>query len=164
VRQCTISLRYLRKVTALVKRHSRCTSVATYCTDWRILTRYVVLIKYFWLIIYREILFCVYRNKFLKRYSDLNRTILITIARRYINGLHFHICRPINFHSEVPERVPMHGKHDGTKGLPLLLRCYVPLRICFIRTSPKRFSIEVTTCYSVRSSLWAGGLGEYMGA
>lgn len=158
--QCAISIRYLRQVAAVLKTQSRCTSVATYCTDWR----YVVLIKYFWLITYRKILFGVYRNNFLKRYSDLNRTILIKIARRYINGLHFHICRPINFHSEVPERVPMHGKHDATKGFPLLLRCYVPLRICFIRTSPKRLSIEVTTCYSVRSSLWAGGLGEYMGA
>jgi len=55
----------------------------------------------------------------------------------------------MNFHSEVPERVPMDGKHDDTQGFAHLVYCCVPLRICFIRTSPKRLSIEVITCFSL---------------
>jgi hypothetical protein len=123
---------------------------------------YVVLIKYFWLIIYRQKLFGVYRNNFLNRYNELNWTILIKIARRYINGLHFLICRPINFHSEVPVRVPTDGKHDASQGFSLIVYRCVPLWICFIRNSQKRLSIEVITSFSLRTSLWAEGLGEYM--
>jgi hypothetical protein len=57
---------------AVVKRQPRCTLVATYCTDCRILALYVVLIKYFCLIIYGQKLFVVYRNNVLNRYNDLN--------------------------------------------------------------------------------------------